>query len=212
MILASIGLFALVATLSGTVDAVKNTPFEFETTGTEIRDYELDFKDVVIILDVEVTEPLGTIQITFEREFFDSNYLGSDEEFTIIADGDLVYYTELNANSNERTLKFNLVSGTTQVEIFGTQLMGLPIKDAISEKQEPTIIFQEDTNKIDELLIENERLESENKFLKEENERLDNRIFELENLVSALEDQVNNLNALVVEQVNVIYKWVLGYS
>ena len=163
-----------------------------------------------IILAVEVTEPLGTIQMTFEREFFDSNYLGAEEEFTIIADGDLVYYTEIKTSLNERTLKFNLASGTTQVEIFGSQLMGLAIKDIEPKKQEPTVIFQENSEREDELLIENKQLTSENKFLKEENERLDSRIFELENLVSALQVQVTNLNALVVEQVNVIYKWVLG--
>jgi len=210
MILATIAFVMLVGTLSGNADAVKNTPFEFETTGIEITDYELEFNDMEIILDVQVTEPLGTIQITFEREFFDSNYLGADEEFTIIADGDLVYYSELKTGLNERTLKFNLVSGTNQVEIFGSQLMGLAIKEIEPQKQEPTLIFQENSEGVDELLIENEQLKSKNKFLKEENERLDSRIFELENLVSALEVQVNNLNALVVEQVNVIYKWVLG--
>jgi len=202
----------LVGTLSGNADAVKNPPFEFETTGIEIIDYELEFNDMEIILDVEVTEPLGTIQITFDREFFDSNYLGVDEEFTIIADGDLVYYSEKKTSLNERTLKFNLVSGTNQVEIFGSQLMGLAIKEVEPQKQEPTVIFQENSEKVDELLIENEQLKSENKFLKGENERLDSRIFELENLVTALKDQVNNLNALVVEQVNVIYKWVLGFQ
>jgi len=96
------------------------------------------------------------------------------------------------------------------VEIFGSQLMGLEIKDIEPKKQEPTVIFQENSEREDELLVENKQLKSENKFLKEENERLDSRIFELENLVSALQDQVSNLNALVVEQVNVIYKWVLG--
>ena len=210
MILATIAFVTLVGTLSGNADAIKNAPFEFETSGVEIIDYELEFNNMEIILAVEVTEPLGTIQMTFEREFFDSNYLGAEEEFTIIADGDLVYYTEIKTSLNERTLKFNLASGTTQVEIFGSQLMGLAIKDIEPKKQEPTVIFQENSEREDELLIENKQLTSENKFLKEENERLDSRIFELENLVSALQDQVSNLNALVVEQVNVIYKWVLG--
>jgi len=210
MILATIAFVTIVGTLSGNADAIKNTPFEFETSGVEIIDYELEFNNMEIILAVEVTEPLGTIQITFEREFFDSNYLGAEEEFTIIAEGDLVYYNEIKTSLNERTLEFNLVSGTTQVEIFGSQLMGLAIKDIEPKKQEPTVIFQENSEREDELLIENKQLKSENKFLKEENERLDSRIFELENLVSALQDQVSNLNALVVEQVNVIYKWVLG--
>ena len=210
MILATIAFVTIVGTLSGNADAIKNTPFEFETSGVEIIDYELEFNDMEIILAVEVTEPLGTIQITFEREFFDSSYLGAEEEFTIIAEGDLVYYNEIKTSLNERTLEFNLVSGTNQVEIFGSQLMGLAIKDIEPKKQEPTVIFQENSEREDELLIENKQLKSENKFLKEENERLDSRIFELENLVSALQVQVTNLNALVVEQVNVIYKWVLG--
>lgn len=200
----TIALLALVSSLFATTEAMKSTPFDYEVSGLEITDFELDFNDIEIILDVRVFEPLGTVEISFEREFFDSKFSGIDEDFTILADGELVYYTEVQNSFHHRIIKFNIPSGTTTVEIFGTKLMGLEMTQDNSE------IFQEQSNTFSELSIENSQLKEENEFLKKENERLDSRIFELENLVSALEQQVGNLNALVLEQVNVIYKWVLG--
>ncbi len=206
----TIALLTLVSSLFATTEAMKSTPFDYEVSGLEITNFELDFNDIEIILDVRVIEPLGTIEISFEREFFDSKFLGTDEDFTIIADGELVYYTKVENSLQHRTIKFNIPSGTTKVEIFGTQLMGLEMNQAKPSKQDTSQIFQDQSAKFNGLSIENKQLKEENEFLKKENERLDSRIFELENLVSALEQQVSNLNALVVEQVNVIYKWFLG--
>jgi len=208
--LVTIALLTLVSSLFTITEAMKSTPFDYDVSGLEITNFELDFNDIEIILDVRVIEPLGTIEISFEREFFDSKFLGTDEDFTIIADGELVYYTKVENSLQHRTIKFNIPSGTTKVEIFGTQLMGLEMNQAKPSKQDTSQIFQDQSAKFNGLSIENKQLKEENEFLKKENERLDSRIFELENLVSALEQQVSNLNALVVEQVNVIYKWFLG--
>lgn len=209
-ILVTIALLALVSSLFTTTEAMKSTPFDYEVSGLEITNFELDFDDIEIILDVRVIEPLGTIEISFEREFFDSKFLGTDEDFTIIADGELVYYTKVQNSLQHRTIKFNIPSGTTTVEIFGTKLMGLEINHDAPSNQDNSQIFQDQSSKSKELSIENKQLKEENEFLKKENERLDSRIFELENLISALQQQVGNLNALVLEQVNVIYKWFLG--
>ena len=209
-IITAIAILALLGSLTGYSEAMKNMPFEYEASGIEISNFNLDYKDIEIILDVEVTEPLGTIEITFEREFFDSKISGSDQDFTIIADGELVYNWETQTTLQHRTLSFNLISGTDEVEIFGSELMGLPIKETEPKKQEPSQLFIEQNEKIDEISVENKKLKTENEFLKVENERLDGRIFELENLVSALEHQVSNLNAIVQEQVSVIYNWVFG--
>ena len=208
----SIMALVVVGLLMGSSEAMKSTPFEYQATGVEITDFDLDFKDIEIILDVEVTKPLATMEIAFEREFFDSKSSGTDDDFTIIADGELVYYKELETTLQHRTIEFHLLSGTDEVEIFGTQIMGLPINEIEEKPQEPQPVFNDQTKTIEKLSNENEKLKAENKFLQEENERLDSRIFELENLVSALELQVSNLNAVVVEQVKVIYNWVLGYS
>ena len=212
-ILSVVLAMTLMGMLVGDSKAEMTTPFDYTTTGVEIVDFSLDFKDIEVILDVEVTELPATIEISFEREFFDSIKSGENHEFTIIADGDIVYYEEIFSNSEVRTLKFNLSSDTELIEIFGTHLKGITAQTPIIKvSQETTIIEIDETDKINELLKENEKLQKENALLKEENKELDGRIFELENLVSALETQVSNLNTIVTEQVSVIYNWVLGNS
>ena len=209
-VLATIVLFG---TLIGVSEAKSSTPFGYTSTGVDIVDFELDFKDIEIMLDVQVTKIPSTIEITFDREFFDSTNLGQDSEFTIIADGELVYYDEIVTNSKLRTLKFNLPSDVELVEIFGTHLKGITAQAPIigvTEKIPTTQVEQ--TGKINELINENQVLHEENNILKEENKKLDGRIFEPENLVSALEIQATNLNTIITEQIKVIYNWVLGYS
>lgn len=208
-----LALIMLFGTITGISEAKSSTPFVYYSTGVDIVDFELDFKDIEVMLDVQVTEIPSTIEITFEREFFDSTNLDQDSEFTIIADGDLVNYEEIVTNSKIRTLKFNLSSDVELIEIFGTNLKGFTVQSPINEvTEEISTVQAEQTTKINELLDENQVLRQENNILKGENEKLDGRIFELENLVSALEVQVSNLNTIVTEQIKVIYNWVLGYS
>ena len=204
--------FALIGFFVGDSNAEINAPFDYSTSGVKIVDFNLDFKDIEVILDVEVTELPATIEISFEREFFDA-VDSKNSEFTIIADGDILYYEEIFSNSKIRTIKFNLSSDTELIEIFGTHLKGISAQPQTQIiKEEIPKVDEGQTEKINELIKENEKLQEENELLKEENKELDGRIFELENLVSALETQVSNLNAIVTEQVKVIYNWVLGYS
>ncbi len=212
-ILSAVMAITLMGFIIGDSKAEMSTPFDYSATGIEILDFNLDFKDIEVILDVQVTELPATIEISFEREFFDSVNNDKNNDFTIIADGDIVHYEEIFSNSEIRTLKFSLSSDTELVEIFGTHLKGISAQTPtkIIPEKVPTIEVEQ-TDKLNELLDKNEKLQEENILLKEENKELDGRIFELENLVSALETQVSNLNTIVTEQVNVIYNWVLGYS
>ena len=213
-ILSVIAGIVLLGTITGYSDAKLSAPFGYNTSGVEITDFNLDFKNIEVMLDVKTTELPATLEITFERDFFDSSKINQDMEFTIIADGDIVYYEETETRSDLRTIKFNLTSEVELVEIFGTHLKGMtaqiPIVEVFEEIPSSQVI--QDSEKISELELENQKLLDENEFLKVENKELDGRIFELENLVSALEVQVNNLNSIVTEQVKVIYNWVLGYS
>ncbi len=213
-ILSVIAGIVLIGTITAYSEAELSTPFGYNTSGVEITDFNLDFKDIELMLDVKTTELPATIEISFERDFFDSTKMNQDIEFTIIADGDIVYYEEITTNVEFRTLKFKLTSEVDLVEIFGTHLKGMTAQVSIVEVPEeiPSSQVIEDSKKINELELENQKLIEENELLKEENENLDGRIFELENLVSAMEVQVNNLNSIVTEQVKVIYNWVLGYS
>ncbi len=212
-ILSVVLTITLMGVLIGDSKAEISTPFDYSTTGVEIVDFNLDFKDIEVLLDLQVTELPATIEISFEREFFDSVNFDKNNEFTIIADGDIVYYEEIFSNSEIRTLKFNLSSDTELVEIFGTHLKGISAQTQTKIISEDVSAMEIDqTDKINELLDENKKLQENNMILKEENKELDGRIFELQNLVSALETQVSNLNSIVIEQVNVIYNWVLGYA
>ncbi len=212
-ILSVVLAITLMGVLIGDSKAEISTPFDYSTTGVEIIDFNLDFKDIEVILDIQVTELPATIEISFEREFFDSVHFDKNNEFIIIADGDILYYEEIFSNSEIRTLKFNLSSDTELVEIFGTHLKGISAQTQtkIFPEEIPTMEIDQ-TDKINELIDENKKLQEDNILLKEKNEELDGRIFELENLISALETQVSNLNTIVLEQVNVIYNWVLGYA
>lgn len=212
-ILSVVLAITLMGFLIGDSKAEIITPFDYSTIGVEIVDFNLDFKDIEVILDIQVIELPATIEISFEREFFDSVNFDNNNEFTIIADGDIIYYEEIFSNSEIRTLKFNLSSDTELVEIFGTHLKGISAQTQtkIIPEEVPTKEIDQ-TDKINELLDENKKLQEDNILLIEENKELDGRIFELENLISALETQVSNLNTIVIEQVNVIYNWVLGYA
>lgn len=213
-ILSIIAGLVLIGTLSGYSEAKLSTPFEYSPSGIEITDFNLDFDNIEIMLDVKINELPATLEITFERDFFDSSILNQDAEFTVIADGDLVYYVETKTSTEIRTIKFNLTSDVELVEIFGTHLKGMTADIPMIEIQNenPSNLIHEESEKIVELESENQKLLAENELLRDKNAELDGRIFELENLVSAMEVQINNLNSIVTEQVKVIYDWVIGYS
>ena len=104
-------IFALALLVAGLVnyaEAMSNVPFDYDSKGIEITNFEMDFKGTELILDVDVTQPKGNIEIVLEREFFDSVYQGQDEDFTILADGEMVYYKEIENSPTTRIINFNL--------------------------------------------------------------------------------------------------------
>ena len=200
----------------GIANAEMTSSFDMKTIGVEVNGIEIDSNDVVIVLDVNVIEDSGSITITFEREFFDSLYYDNDDEFVIIADGDNVYYNEINTSSESRTIQFKLNSDIEAVEIFGTQFMGNDIlSKTVVEKQDEIIYTLTDENnvlvsKTEKMAKQVSQLELENQRLVDENTVLDKRIFELENLIDAMEKQILDLNKIVSSQIKTIYDWVLS--
>jgi len=200
----------------GIANAEMTSSFDMKTIGVEVNGIEIDSNDVVIVLDVNVIEDSGSITITFEREFFDSLYYDNDDEFVIIADGDNVYYNEINTSSESRTIQFKLNSDIEAVEIFGTQFMGNDIlsKTVVEEQDEIIYTLTDENNvlvsKTEKMAKQVSQLELENQRLVDENTVLDKRIFELENLIDAMEKQILDLNKIVSSQIKTIYDWVLS--
>ena len=137
-IISVIAGIVLIGTITGFSEAKLSAPFDYNTSGVDITDFNLDFKDIEVMLDVKTTELPATIEITFERDFFDSKEMNQDIEFTIISDGDIVYYEEIFSSVEFRTIKFNLTSEVDLVEIFGTHLKGMTAQVPIVQGAEGT--------------------------------------------------------------------------
>ena len=208
-------VFALAGMLGGVAEAKLTTPFQYVSSGVEIVNYELDSNDMVLALDVKVTDTKGSLELTLDRSLIDSTNNGKDDRFFVIADGDEVIYKETKTTQKSRTITFSVNPEVELVEIFGTQIKGITFTE-----YQPTTInqvsdlqkLQDDNNIMKEKnikLADNiAQLKTENAALKKENEKLDGRIFELQNLVSAMDKKIKDLNSIVSEQVKTIFKWI----
>ena len=108
-----------IETLSVTVDGM---PFdvEYTTIGLSVYEIESDTDSMSLIFYVNVNDSTGKLNVTFEREFFDSIYDGEDDSFFVLADGDETVSREIQTTANSRTLTIEIPSGTEELEIIGS--------------------------------------------------------------------------------------------
>jgi hypothetical protein len=108
-----------VETLSVTVDGM---PFDVEYTGIGLSVYEIesDTDSMSLIFYVAVSDSNRKLNVTFEREFFDSTYDGEDDLFFVLADGDETISQEIETTSQSRSLTIDVPSGTEELEIIGS--------------------------------------------------------------------------------------------
>ncbi len=211
-------LFMLVAIVATTIllDASASLPFEISETGVNIESYQFDDKMNSIILEVEVSDSEGTLEMTFDREFFDAIYQDQDDEFLVIADGDLLAYEETKTTQS-RTITLNLISDVDEVEIFGSHLIVRSVDDnnIISEIQEQNVQLLDEkellTKQVSVLSTEIENMKVQENLLQDENEKLGKKIFAPDNLVKETEAQANNFSSAVMEQINAFTTWVNSF-
>ena len=109
-----------VETLSVTVDGM---PFDVDFTATGLTVYEIesDTDSMSLIFYVDVNDSSGKLDVTFDRNFFDSIYDGVDDKFFILSDGDETIFRETQTNSETRTLSIDVPLGTEELEIIGSE-------------------------------------------------------------------------------------------
>jgi len=152
LILFTIISSAFVYAETGSVNIEGNSfDVEYTTTGMTVSGFEADLDFISLILTVDVTDSTGTLDITFDRSFFDSIYEGLDDDFIILADGDEPNFTETETTTQSRTLSIELPSGTEEVEIIGS------IFD--NPEAEPEETMEEET--MEEETMEEETMEEE---------------------------------------------------
>lgn len=122
LILVAIISSAFVYAETSTVD-VNGVSYDvdYSGTGVTVSSITADADFVSLIIEVDVTDSPGTLEITLDRNFFDSVYQGEDDDFIVLVDGDEPEYSETDTNDQSRTLSITLPFGTEEIEIIGSQ-------------------------------------------------------------------------------------------
>jgi len=141
LVLFTIISFALVYAETIPVDVAGTTyDLEYAVTGMTVSSIEADLEFVSLVMTVDVTDSPGILDVTLDRAFFDSTFNGLDDDFIILADGDEPTFTETASNSQSRTLRIELPSGTEEVEIIGSVFGGSLIPPEEPAVEEPAVV------------------------------------------------------------------------
>ena len=111
--------------------------FDYRLQNMAILSAESDPDIASLILRVDVHAPSGMLEVTFEREYFDSAGNHTDRPFIIIADGEDPDYEEVPSYRKSRTLSIDLPLGTENVVIIGTELAGTSVPYTEESKKKP---------------------------------------------------------------------------
>lgn len=115
-------VFAEEQTIS--VDYGKLYDIKYDTKDVTIFEVIPNPDDLELIFEIDAKSPNATLELTIPRELLDSKENEKDSDFLVIADGADVTFSEKEATNTTRTLFMELSQGTTEIEIFGTQLVG----------------------------------------------------------------------------------------
>jgi len=109
-----------VETLSVIVDGM---PFDVDFTvmGLTVYEIESDTDSMSLIFYVDVNDSSGKLDVTFDRNFFDSIYDGVDDKFFILSDGDETIFRETQTTFESRLLSIVVSLGTEELEIIGSE-------------------------------------------------------------------------------------------
>jgi hypothetical protein len=130
----------------------------YDAAGIEITGVDADLEGIELIFTVKVTASPAILEITFDREFFDSKFENTDEPFLAIADGDFVEVEEIDTTNESRTLRLELPQGTEEIEIIGTHLAGVTFEES-EVVEEPEVIEEPEVVEEPEVIEEPEVVE-----------------------------------------------------
>ncbi len=111
---------------------------EYTGNGVSVTSIEADLDFMSLIITVDVTGSPGTLDVTFDRNFFDSTFQGIDDDFIILADGDEPPFVETETTDNRRTLSIELPKGTEEIEVIGSTF-GVVLKEEPPVVEEPPV-------------------------------------------------------------------------
>jgi hypothetical protein len=113
----------------GTIQVtVNDSTFDvmYDATGLDVTGIEADVESSTVTIFVTTSDVSSTLQVTFDRSFFDSRTAGEDDDFLVLTDGFEATFDESKVDTS-RTLTVDVPEGTSSVDIIalGSASFGL---------------------------------------------------------------------------------------
>lgn len=128
------GLFFLILFGFAPVEAesimVENYQVEYDIDGGTIvyMDMDTDFLELIVGID---SSDDGLLELTIPRDLLDSKFDIDDDIFFVIVDGFETEYIELENEEQSRTLLIPFFWGDSQIEIIGTDALGIGLEEIV---------------------------------------------------------------------------------
>ena len=138
---------------------------DYTATGMTVSGVQVDMDFISLILTVDVSDSTGTLDITFDRSFFDSTFEGADDDFFVLIDQDFADFTETETTTQSRTLSIEVPAGTEEVEIIGSVFndsISIPddeTPEPVVETPEPVVETPEPVVETQEPVVETPKTE-----------------------------------------------------
>jgi hypothetical protein len=121
----TISFTAVFADTSGDISVVSGKTYlvHYETKDSQVKSIEINKDSQSLVFSVQITSQTATLQLILPRELIDATKSdGTDDKFTVLADGAPVSETEKSSSSLTRTLLIPLTSDIKEIEIIGTHI------------------------------------------------------------------------------------------
>jgi len=130
-IILAFAIFTVISVIPGafadsiSVDIEDSTyEIDFTSVDVEIKSVSADTNFMSLIFEIDVLSKNGQLEFNFDRDFFDAKLGSEDDDFFVLVDGDELSFEE-SKDDFYRNIVFSVVPGSEEIEIIGSQIVGI---------------------------------------------------------------------------------------
>ena len=130
-IILAFAIFTVISVIPGafadsiSVDIEDSTyEIDFTSVDVEIKSVSADTDFISLIFEIDVLSKNGQLEFNFDRDFFDAKLGSEDDDFFVLVDGDELSFEE-SKDDFYRNMVFSVVPGSEEIEIIGSQIVGI---------------------------------------------------------------------------------------
>lgn len=130
-IILAFAIFTVISVIPGafadsiSVDIEDSTyEIDFTSVDVEIKSVTADTNFMSLIFEIDVLSKNGQLEFNFDRDFFDAKLGSEDDDFFVLVDGDELSFEE-SKDDFYRNIVFSVVPGSEEIEIIGSQIVGI---------------------------------------------------------------------------------------